>query len=107
MIVPNTPDFIRFSTSHISMLIVAILLFFSIPYLVKKNPNALWINHFSKFLGILLIGNELIWVLYKLSIGHNYWAEFMPFELCTINAYLVGIILIFLDDSLITKYSNF
>ena len=98
MIVPNTPLFIRFSISHLIVLLISLLLFIYIPYLVRKNPKALWVNSISKALGILLIGNELVWVLYKLSLGHTNWAEFMPFELCTINAYIVGMILIFLPS---------
>ena len=98
MIVPNTPLFIRFSTSHMIVLLISLVLFIYIPYLVRRNPKALWVDSISKALGILLIGNELIWVLYKLSLGHTNWAEFMPFELCTINAYIVGMILIFLPS---------
>ena len=98
MIVPNTPLFIRFSISHLIVLLISLLLFIYIPYLVRKNPKALWVNSISKALGILLIGNELVWVLYKLSLGHTNWAEFMPFEICTINAYIVGMILIFLPS---------
>ena len=98
MIVPNTPLFIRFSTSHMIVLLISLVLFIYIPYLVRRNPKALWVDSISKALGILLIGNELIWVLHKLSLGHTNWAEFMPFELCTINAYIVGMILIFLPS---------
>tara|TARA_B100001029_G_scaffold178749_1_gene186226 strand:+ start:983 stop:1558 length:576 start_codon:yes stop_codon:yes gene_type:complete len=47
------------------------------------------------YLGILLIANELGWLIYKYNLGHRNLAEFMPFELCTINAYLLGYILVF------------
>ena len=95
MILPDLPQFIRFSTSHLAAMFLSIFLFIYIPYRIYKYPKASWINIFSQSLGLLLIGNELGWVLYKLSLGHIYWAEFMPFELCTINAYLLGILLIF------------
>ena len=95
MILPNVPPFLRFSISHLVVLVLSIFLFIYIPYLINKNPKSSWVDIVSKSLGILLIGNEVGWVFYKLSLGHTYWAEFMPFELCTINAYLLGILLIF------------
>ena len=95
MILPNVPPFLRFSISHLAVLVLSIFLFIYIPYLINKSPKSSWVDMVSKSLGILLIGNELGWVFYKLSLGHTYWAEFMPFELCTINAYILGIILIF------------
>ena len=95
MIIPDMPPFIRFSTSHLAAMFLSVFLFIYIPYRIYKNPKASWVDMISKSLGILLIGNELGWVVYKLSLGHTYWAEFMPFELCTINAYLLGILLIF------------
>ena len=95
MIVLGTPEFIRFSTSHLVVLFVSLFLFIYLPYRINKSKDENWVEIFSKFLGILLIGNEISWVIYKLSLGHNYWAEYMPFELCTINAYLLGIILVF------------
>ncbi len=94
MIIPDAPPFIRFSISHITILFISFFLFIYLPYRVYKKPNAFWTERLIKLLGILLIGNELIWILYKLSLGHSNWAEYMPFELCTINAYLLGIILI-------------
>ena len=95
MIIPDLPPFIWFSNSHLAAMFLSIFLFIYIPYRIYKNPKASWVGMISKSLGILLIGNELGWVVYKLSLGHTYWAEFMPFELCTINAYLLGILLIF------------
>ena len=95
MIIPGLPPFIRFSPSHLAVISLSLFLFIYIPYRIKSDPKALWVDMISKSLGILLIGNELGWVIYKLSLGHTYWAEFMPFELCTINAYLLGILLIF------------
>ena len=95
MIIPDLPPFIRFSTSHLAAMFLSIFLFIYIPYRIYKNPKASWIDMFSQSLGLLLIGNEVGWVIYKLSLGHTYWAEFMPFELCTINAYLLGFLLIF------------
>ena len=95
MIIPDLPPFIRFSTSHLAAMFLSIFLFIYIPYRIYKNPEDSWIDMISKSLGILLIGNEVGWVIYKLSLGHTYWAEFMPFELCTINAYLLGFLLIF------------
>ena len=95
MILPNVPPFLQFSISHLAVLVLYIFLFIYIPYLINKNPKSSWVNIVSKSLGILLVGNEVGWVFYKLILGHTYWAEFMPFELCTINAYLLGILLIF------------
>ena len=95
MIVPNTPLFLQFSSSHLAAMFISIIFFISIPYLINKNKKASWIDIFSISLGMLLIWNELGWVIYKLSLGHTNWVEFMPFELCTINAYLLGIILCF------------
>ena len=95
MILPNVPPFLRFSISHLAAMVLSIFLFIYIPYLINKSPKSSWVDIVSKSLGILLIGNEVGWVFYKLSLGHTYWAEFMPFELCTINAYLLGVILIF------------
>ena len=95
MILPNVPPFLRFSISHLSVLVLSIFLFIYIPYQINKSSKSSWVDIVSKSLGIILIGNELGWVFYKLSLGHTYWAEFMPFELCTINAYLLGILLIF------------
>ena len=98
MIIPEIPPFIRFMPSHLAVLSLSLFLFINIPYQIYKNPKAIWVGIISKSLGILLILNEVGWVFYKLSLGHTYWAEFMPFELCTINAYLIGIILIFLPS---------
>ena len=95
MILPNVPPFLRFSVSHLAAMVLSIFLFIYIPYLINKNPKSSWVDIVPKTLGILLIGNEVGWVFYKLSLGHTYWAEFMPFELCTINAYILGILLIF------------
>ena len=95
MILPNVPPFLRFSPSHLAVMCLSLFLFIYIPYQINNNPKAAWVDIISKSLGILLIGNEVGWVFYKLSLGHTYWAEFMPFELCTINAYLLGILLIF------------
>ena len=95
MILPNVPPFLRFSISHLAVMVLSLFLFIYIPYLINKSPKSSWVDRVSKSLGILLIGNEVGWVFYKLSLGHTYWAEFMPFELCTINAYLLGILLIF------------
>ena len=95
MIILGVPPFIRFMPSHMAAIFLSLFLFIYIPYRVNKNPGALWVNTISKSLGILLIGNEVGWMIFKLSLGHTYWAEFMPFELCTINAILLGIILIF------------
>jgi len=94
VIIPGLPPFIRFAPSHLAVIFLSLFLFIYIPYRITSNPKALWINIFSQSLGILLIGNEVGWVIYKLSLGHTYWAEFMPFELCTINAYLLCILLI-------------
>ena len=94
MILQNVQPFLRFSISHLAAMVLSIFLFIYIPYLINKNPKSSWVDIVSKSLGILLIGNEVGWVFYKLSLGHIYWAEFMPFELCTINAYLLGILLI-------------
>ena len=95
MILPCVPPFVRFMPSHLTVIFLSLVLFIYIPYQIKSNPEASWVDIISKFLGILLIGNEGGWVIYKLSLGHTYWAEFMPFELCTINAYLLGFLLIF------------
>ncbi len=95
MILPNVPPFLRFSISHLAAMVLSIFLFIYIPYLINKSSKSSWVDIVSKSLGILLIGNELGWVFYKLSLGHTYWAEFMPFELCTINAYILGLLLIF------------
>ncbi len=98
MIIPGLPPFIRFAPSHLAVIFLSLFLFIYIPCRIKSDPKASWVDVISKSLGILLIGNELGWVLYKLSLGHIYWAEFMPFELCTINAYLLGILLIFMPS---------
>ena len=95
MILPNVPPFIQFMPNHLAVIFLSLFLFFYIPYRIKSNPKASWVDIISKSLGILLIGNEVGWVIYKLSLGHTYWAEFMPFELCSINAYLLGVLLIF------------
>ena len=95
MIIPGVPPFIQFMPNHLVIIFLSLFLFFYIPYRIKSNPKASWVDIISKSLGILLIGNEVGWVIYKLSLGHTYWAEFMPFELCTINAYLLGFLLIF------------
>ena len=95
MILPGVPPFVRFMPSHLTVIFLSLFLFIYIPYQIKSNPETSWVNIISKSLGILLIGNEGGWVIYKLSLGHTYWAEFMPFELCTINAYLLGFLLIF------------
>ena len=98
MIIQGLPPFIRFAPSHLAVIFLSLFLLIYIPYRIKSDQKASWINIFSQSLGILLIGNELGWVIYKLSLGHTYWAEFMPFELCTINAYLLGILLIFMPS---------
>ena len=85
MIIPNVPPFLRFSISHLAVIFLSIFLFIYIPYLINNNPKASWVGIISKVLGALLIGNEVGWVIYKLSLGHTNWAEFMPFELCTIS----------------------
>ena len=95
MIIPGVPPFIRFMPSHLAVIFLSLFLFIYIPYRIKENPQAPWIDIISKSLGIILILNEMGWVLYKLSLGHTYWAEYMPFELCTINAYILGILLLF------------
>ena len=95
MIIPGVPPFVRFMPSHLVVIFLSLFLFIYIPSRINKNPKASLVDIFSKSLGIILIGNEVGWVFYKLSLGHTYWAEFMPFELCTINAYLLGILLIF------------
>ena len=95
MIISGISPFIRFSFSHYFVIFTSLFLFIYIPYRINKNANASWVDIASKSLGILLIGNEFSWVIYKLSLGHTNWAEFMPFELCTINAYLLGFILLF------------
>jgi len=94
MIIPGAPLFIRFMPSHLAVIFLSLFLFIYIPYRINNNPKASWVDIVSKSLGILLILNEVCWVFYKLNLGHTYWAEFMPFELCTINAYILGIILI-------------
>ena len=95
MIIPDVQPFIRFTPSHIAAIFMSLFLFVYIPYRIYKNSQASWVDIISKFLGILLILNEVGWIFYKLSLGHTYWAEFMPFELCTINAYILGILLLF------------
>lgn len=95
MILPNLPPFIRFSNSHIVIILLSLILFVYLPYMFARNPKSFKGLFISKMLGIILITNEIGWVIYKLSLGHKYWAEFLPLELCTINAYLLGIILIF------------
>tara|TARA_B110000438_G_C15633360_1_gene571999 strand:+ start:108 stop:830 length:723 start_codon:yes stop_codon:yes gene_type:complete len=92
---PGLNPFITFSSSHLAVLFISFFLFLFFPYTINKNRNAKWINTFSIALGLLIIGNEIIWVIYKYNLGHRYWPEFMPFELCTIAAYLLGYILIF------------
>ena len=94
MIIPGVPPFVRFMPSHLAVIFLSLLLFIYIPYQINKNAGASWVNALSKFLGILLIINEVSWVFYKLNQGHTNWAEFMPFELCTINAYLLGFLLL-------------
>ena len=81
MIIPDLPPFIRFSTSHLVAMFLSILLFIYIPYRIYTNPESTWIDIISKSLGIILIGNEVGWVIYKLSLGHTCWAEFMPYGL--------------------------
>ena len=95
MIIPGVPPFIRFMPSHLAVMILSIFLFIYIPNRIKSDPGATWVDIISKVLGVLLIGNEIGWGFYKLSLGHTYWAEFMPFELCTINAYMLGFLLLF------------
>ena len=95
MIIPDLAPFIRFSTSHLVAMFLSLFLLIYIPYQIYKNPKDSWIDMISQSLGLLLIGNEVGWVIYKLSLGHIYWAELMPFELCTINAYFLGYLLIF------------
>ena len=94
MILENVPSFIRFSTSHLLVMLFSLLLFIFLPYLINKNQQSKKNVLILKLLGYILIGNEIGWVIFKFSLGHNYWAEYMPFELCTINAYLLGFILI-------------
>jgi len=94
MIIPDVPPFVRFMPSHLTVIFLSLFLFIYIPYQINKNSGASWVNTLSKSLGIILIINEVSWVLYKLSLGHTNWAEFMPFELCTINAYLLGFLLL-------------
>ena len=107
MIIPGLSPFVRFMPSHLAAIFISLFLFSYIPYRIYNNPNATWIDSLSKCLGILLIGNEIGWVIYKLSLGHTYWAEFMPFELCTINAYILGAILIFRPSYLIFEVVYF
>ena len=95
MIILGAHAFVRFMPSHLAVIILSLLLFIYIPYQIQKNSEASWVDTLSKSLGILLILNEMGWVVYKLSQGHTYWTEFMPFELCTINAYILGFLLIF------------
>ena len=75
MIIPGLTPFIRFSTSHLAAIFLSIFLFIYIPYRIKSDPKASWVEMISKSLGIILIVNELGWVIYKLSLGHTYWAE--------------------------------
>jgi len=95
MIIPGVPPFIRFMPSHLAVMILSIFLFIYIPNRIKSDPRGTWVDIISKVLGSILISNEVGWVFYKLSLGHTYWAEFMPFELCTINAYILGFLLLF------------
>ncbi len=95
MNLPGLNPFINFSLTHIITILISLFLFITFPYLIQKNRNAKWINNVSTLLGIILISNEIIWVIYKYSLGHRYWPEFMPFELCTIVAYILGFMLIF------------
>ena len=81
--------------SHLVTVAISVFLFIYIPLRISKNPKADWVGYFCKILGILLIGNELGWVIYKFNMVGGGWAEYMPFELCTINAYLLGFLLIF------------
>ena len=87
--------FILFMPSHLVVVIISVFLFIYVPAQIRKNPDANWVKVFCRILGLLLIGNELGWVIYKFNIGGASWAEYMPFELCTINAYLLGFLLIF------------
>ena len=81
--------------SHLVTVAISVFMFIYIPFKIRKNPQADWVNYFCKILGLLLIGNELGWILYKYNTIGGTWAEYMPFELCTINAYLLGFLLIF------------
>ena len=87
--------FILFMPSHLLTVAISVFLFIYIPFRIRKNTKADWVGYFCKILGILLIGNELGWVIYKFNMVGGGWAEYMPFELCTINAYLLGFLLIF------------
>ena len=95
MNLPYLDPFINFSNSHLAVIFISLFLFILLPYLIRKNRNANWINYTFNILGTILIGNEIIWVFYKYSLGHRYWPEFMPFELCTIVAYILGFMLLF------------
>ncbi len=88
--------FILFMPSHLVAVILSVFLFIYVPVQIRKNPDANWVKALCRILGLLLIGNELGWVIYKINIGGAGWAEYMPFELCTINAYLLGFLLIFI-----------
>tara|TARA_B110000196_G_scaffold72489_1_gene62250 strand:+ start:1234 stop:1959 length:726 start_codon:yes stop_codon:yes gene_type:complete len=87
--------FILFMPSHLVTVAISVFLFIYIPLRINKNAKADWVGYFCKILGILLIGNELGWVIYKFNMVGGGWAEYMPLELCTINAYLLGLLLIF------------
>ena len=91
----DADPFILFMPSHLVVVTISVFLFIYFPVQIKKNPDTNWVMVFCRILGLLLIGNELGWVIYKFNIGGSGWAEYMPFELCTINAYLLGFLLIF------------
>ena len=95
MISVDAQPFILFMPSHLVAVTISVFLFIYFPLLIRKNPDVNWVKIFCRILGLLLIGNELGWVIYKFNIGNAGWAEYMPFELCTINAYLLGFLLIF------------
>ena len=94
MVVPGLDPFILFSPSHIMTMVVSFLLFIGIPFIIVKNREAIWINFLSKGLGLLLIGNEWAWLFYKFNTIGGHWAEYLPLEMCTVNAYLLGWLLL-------------
>lgn len=95
MNLPGVEPFVLFSPSHLVVLAVSVYLFIHIPFLIYQNRTAAWVDSFCKILGMVLIVNEWGWLIYKYNIGGFSWAEYLPLELCTINAYLLGYLLIF------------